>query len=86
MPTLSISIGSISVCPNGVREYSTTGGTKVEGNAQAASAAVLADLAQRIDQGELEIPIARAYPLAAVREAYSELEQRHTQSKIVLVP
>ncbi|HEX4208031.1 MAG TPA: zinc-binding dehydrogenase, partial [Ktedonobacteraceae bacterium] len=41
-------------------------------------AAVLADLAQCIDQGELEIPIARVYPLAAVREAYRELEQRHT--------
>ena len=61
-------------------------GVKAEGNAQAASAAVLADLAQRIDQGELEVPIARVYPLAAVQEAYRELEQRHTHGKIVLVP
>ncbi len=61
-------------------------GIKAEGNAQAASAAVLADLAQRIDQGELEIPIAHVYPLADVREAYRELEQRHTLGKIVLVP
>jgi NADPH:quinone reductase-like Zn-dependent oxidoreductase len=61
-------------------------GVKAEGNAEATSAAVLADLAQLIDQGELEIPIARVYPLAAVREAYRELEQRHTRGKIVLVP
>ena len=61
-------------------------GVKAEGNAQGASAAVLADLAQLIDQGALEIPIARVYPLADVREAYRELEQRHTRGKIVLVP
>ena len=67
-------------------EAVTKYGVKAEGNAQGASAAVLADLAQRIDQGKLEIPIARVYPLADVREAYRELEQRHTNGKIVLVP
>jgi NADPH:quinone reductase-like Zn-dependent oxidoreductase len=67
-------------------EAVTTYGVKAEGNAQAASAAVLADLARLIDQGELEIPIARVYPLADVREAYRELEHRHTHGKIVLVP
>jgi hypothetical protein len=61
-------------------------GVKAEGNAQEASAAVLAHLAQRIDQGELEIPIARVYPLAAVREAYRELEQRHTMARLYLCP
>jgi len=61
-------------------------GVKFEGNAQAASAAVLADLAQFIERRELEIPIARVYPLADVREAYRELEQRHTLGKIVLAP
>ncbi|GER90197.1 NADPH:quinone reductase [Dictyobacter vulcani] len=61
-------------------------GVKAEGNNEAASAAVLAELAQLIDQGELEIPIARTYPLADVQEAYRELEQRHTHGKIVLVP
>jgi NADPH:quinone reductase-like Zn-dependent oxidoreductase len=63
-----------------------TYGVKAEGNAEAASAAVLADLAQRIERRELEIPIARVYPLANVREAYRELEQRHALGKIVLVP
>jgi NADPH:quinone reductase-like Zn-dependent oxidoreductase len=67
-------------------EAATKYGVKAEGTAHAASAAVLADLAQLIDQGELEIPIARVYPLADVREAYRELEQRHTLGKIVLVP
>jgi NADPH:quinone reductase-like Zn-dependent oxidoreductase len=61
-------------------------GVKAEGNAQGASAAVMAELARLIDQGELEIPIARVYPLADVRKAYHELEQRHTRGKIVLVP
>jgi NADPH:quinone reductase-like Zn-dependent oxidoreductase len=61
-------------------------GVKAEGNSQGASAAVLADLAGQIDRGELEIPIARTYPLAAVQEAYRDLEQRHTLGKIVLVP
>ena len=67
-------------------EAVTRHGVKAEGNAQAANAAVLAELARLIDQGELEIPIARVYALAAVREAYRELEQRHTIGKIVLVP
>jgi NADPH:quinone reductase-like Zn-dependent oxidoreductase len=39
-----------------------------------------------IDVGELEVPIARAYPLEQVREAYTELERRQTRGKIVLVP
>jgi NADPH:quinone reductase-like Zn-dependent oxidoreductase len=61
-------------------------GVKAEGNAEGASASVLAELAQMISRGELEIPIARVYPLTEVREAYRELEQRHTLGKIVLVP
>ncbi|HET8844091.1 MAG TPA: NADP-dependent oxidoreductase, partial [Ktedonobacteraceae bacterium] len=61
-------------------------GVKAEGNANASSAEVLADLAQLIERRELEIPIAHVYPLADVREAYRELEQRHVLGKIVLVP
>jgi NADPH:quinone reductase-like Zn-dependent oxidoreductase len=59
-------------------------GTQTDGNTAGASAAVLAELAQRIADGELEIPIARAYPLDQVRDAYRELERRHTLGKIVL--
>jgi len=61
-------------------------GVKTEGNATAASADVLAELARRIDAGELEVPIARSFPLEQVRDAYTELERRHTRGKIVLIP
>jgi NADPH:quinone reductase-like Zn-dependent oxidoreductase len=61
-------------------------GVKGEGNAAAASADVLAQLAELIADGKLEVPIAAVYPLDQVREAYRELEQRHTLGKIVLVP
>ena len=59
-------------------------GTKTDGSAAAATAEVLAELAGLIAEGRLEIPIAKVYPLAEVREAYRELEQRHTLGKIVL--
>jgi NADPH:quinone reductase-like Zn-dependent oxidoreductase len=36
--------------------------------------------------GAKAVPIAKAYPLAEVRGADKELEQRHTRGKIVLVP
>jgi NADPH:quinone reductase-like Zn-dependent oxidoreductase len=61
-------------------------GVKTEGNHEAANAEVLAQLAGLLAAGRLEIPIARVYPLAEVREAYRELEQRHTRGKIVLEP
>ena len=61
-------------------------GTKAEGSAAAANAQVLAELAGLIAGGRLEIPIAKTYPLTEVREAYRELEQRHTLGKIVLEP
>jgi len=47
---------------------------------------VLAALVQLIADGRLEVPIAATYPLARVRDAYRELEQRHTLGKIVLHP
>jgi len=59
---------------------------KMEGNAEGAKASVLAELANLIDKGRLEIPIARIYNLNDVRDAYQELEKRHTHGKIVLVP
>jgi NADPH:quinone reductase-like Zn-dependent oxidoreductase len=61
-------------------------GIQAAGSAQAATAEVLAELASRIDAGELEVVVARKYPLAEVRDAYRELEQRHTRGKIVLIP
>jgi NADPH:quinone reductase-like Zn-dependent oxidoreductase len=61
-------------------------GVKTEGTAAAASAEVLAQLIELVDSGQLEVPIARVYPLDEVRDAYRELERRHTRGKIVLVP
>jgi NADPH:quinone reductase-like Zn-dependent oxidoreductase len=61
-------------------------GVKSEGNSAAANAGVLAELAGLIEAGRLEIPIAKTYRLADVREAYQDLEKRHTRGKIVLVP
>lgn len=59
-------------------------GVKTEGSQAAANADVLAQLANLIATGRLEIPIARVYPLDQVQDAYRELEQRHTRGKIVL--
>ena len=61
-------------------------GVKMEGTAAASSAGVLAELAALVDEGRLEVPIAKVYPLDDVRDAFRELEQRHTRGKIVLVP
>lgn len=61
-------------------------GTKMEGSASASTAEVLAELARLIDEGELEVPIAGTYPLDEVKDAYKELEGRHTHGKIVLMP
>lgn len=61
-------------------------GTKAEGSAEAAGAQVLGELATLADQGRLEIPIAKVYPLDDVRDAYRELERQHTRGKIVLKP
>jgi NADPH:quinone reductase-like Zn-dependent oxidoreductase len=56
------------------------------GNADAANADVLAELASLVADGRLEVPIAEVYTLDDVREAYRRLEQRHTRGKIVLRP
>ncbi len=47
---------------------------------------MLAELAGLIDHGELEVPIAKTFGLDQVRDAYRELERRHTRGKIVLIP
>jgi NADPH:quinone reductase-like Zn-dependent oxidoreductase len=61
-------------------------GIKAEGNAAGASAATLEALAGLVAAGDLDVPIAATYPLAQVREAYTELEKGHTRGKIVLLP
>ena len=59
-------------------------GVMTEGNAAGANAVDLAEVAGRIADGRLDLPIAAVYPLEDVRSAYRELERRHTRGKIVL--
>jgi NADPH:quinone reductase-like Zn-dependent oxidoreductase len=61
-------------------------GVKAEGNAAAGTIDVLAELAALAADGVIDVPIAATYPLTDVRDAYRELEQRHTRGKIVLRP
>jgi len=61
-------------------------GVQSAGGADAATAAVVAELADLVARGELEVPIAGVYALDDVRDAYRQLELRHTHGKLVLRP
>jgi NADPH:quinone reductase-like Zn-dependent oxidoreductase len=61
-------------------------GARTHGEGSAACAVVLGELARLAACGELEVQIARTYPLEQVRDAFRELEQRHTHGKIALRP
>jgi NADPH:quinone reductase-like Zn-dependent oxidoreductase len=61
-------------------------GVRSAGGADAATAAVVAELADLVARGELEVPIAGVFALDEVRDAYRELELRHTRGKLVLRP
>lgn len=61
-------------------------GVKTDGNMAGASAETVGELAALIAEGRLEVPIDRVYPLSEVRDAFRELEHRHTLGKIVLRP
>jgi NADPH2:quinone reductase len=68
------------------REKAQEVGAKTEGSGDASTTAVLSEMADLVASGQIEIPIAATYPLEKVRDAFAELEQRHTRGKIVLVP
>jgi NADPH:quinone reductase-like Zn-dependent oxidoreductase len=59
---------------------------KAEGSQASANPQVLAELVRDLAEGRLEIPIAKTFPLAQVRQAFQELAKRHTRGKIVLIP
>jgi NADPH:quinone reductase-like Zn-dependent oxidoreductase len=61
-------------------------GVHSKGGADAATAAVLSELAGLIAQGDLEVPIAGVFALDDVRNAFQQLELRHTRGKLVLRP
>jgi NADPH:quinone reductase-like Zn-dependent oxidoreductase len=60
-------------------------GVKTEGTYAIAGAEPLGEMAALVAAGDVEIPIARTYPLDEVRAAYTELAERHTHGKIVLI-
>ena len=61
-------------------------GVKSAGNADGGNARVLAELADLVAAGHLEVPIAATFALDDVRRAFETLEQRHTRGKLVLRP
>jgi NADPH:quinone reductase-like Zn-dependent oxidoreductase len=61
-------------------------GAKTEGSTAGTSTEILTDLARLAADGFIEVPIAARYPLDQVRDAFAELERRHTFGKIVLLP
>ncbi len=61
-------------------------GVKAEGSAAAANSAVLAELLALLEGGELEVPIARTFPLDEVQAAFRYLEDKPARGKVVLIP
>jgi NADPH:quinone reductase-like Zn-dependent oxidoreductase len=89
-PYVELAIGEIGVAPSRVDTIidfagAARLGAKTEGSANA-GIQELSDLAALIEQGAVELPIAKAYKLAEVRDAFRDLESGHTRGKIVLVP
>jgi NADPH2:quinone reductase len=68
------------------REKAQELGTKADGSGDASTTDVLSQMAELVASGLIEIPIAATYPLEQVRDAFAELEKRHTNGKIVLIP
>jgi NADPH:quinone reductase len=61
-------------------------GAKMEGSAEGTTPEILKEMAELVAARKIELPIAATYPLDEVREAFEQLEDRHTLGKIVLVP
>jgi NADPH:quinone reductase-like Zn-dependent oxidoreductase len=61
-------------------------GAKTDGSGAAASADVLGEMAELVASGQITVPIAATYSLEQVRDAYEQVEKRHTRGKVVLVP
>ncbi|HEY3479226.1 MAG TPA: zinc-binding dehydrogenase, partial [Streptomyces sp.] len=85
---LAVELGVRPERINTIRDWQAAAkiGARTYGEGSAASAVVVGELARLAARGELEVPIARTYPLEQVRDAFRELELRHTHGKIVLHP
>ncbi|WP_203616094.1 NADP-dependent oxidoreductase [Streptomyces sp. SID13726] len=85
---LAVELGVRPERINTIRDWRTAAevGARTYGEGSAACAVVVGELARLAARGDLEVPIARTYPLDRVRDAYRDLEQGHTHGKIVLRP
>lgn len=85
---LAVELGVRPERINTIRDWQAAAriGTRTYGEGAAACAVVIGELARLAARGELEVPIARTYPLEQVQDAFRELEERHTHGKIVLRP
>jgi NADPH2:quinone reductase len=82
---------NLGISPNRIetiaaRERAHQLGAKAKGSVDASTQEVLSHMADHVAHENIEIPIARTYPLDRVADAFAELEQRHTHGKIVLLP
>lgn len=87
-PDIAVALGVEPTRINTIVDYGAAAriGARTEATWEAASAAVLAELAELAASGALDVPIAATYPLDEVRAAYEELAGPHPRGKIVLLP
>jgi NADPH:quinone reductase-like Zn-dependent oxidoreductase len=85
---LAIELGVAPPRINTIIDYAAVErlGVNAQGTHAIASASLLAEIAELVASGSLEIPIARTFRLDQVRDAFNELAERHVHGKIVLVP
>ena len=88
---VELAVGELGIKPkriNSTIDFAAIGTFETQGvgSADAANAEVLKELVDLIQAGELEVPVAKVYDLAQVRDAYRDLGKRHTHGKIVLRP
>jgi len=84
---LAIKMGIPADRINTIIDFEAVGKYKVksEGSSAAGNAVVLNEIAGMINDGSLDMPVAKTYPLNEVKEAYIELAKHHTHGKIVLI-
>jgi NADPH2:quinone reductase len=85
---LALGLGVATDRINTVIDFAAAGehGVRTAGSADGGNVADLTEIVNRLADGRLELTVAATYPLAGVRAAFTELDQRHTRGKIVLIP
>ncbi len=79
----------LAVRPNRIEmtvaiDQALTLGAKTASSLNASTPDIVAELADSVAKGAIEVPIAATYPLGRVAEAFLQLERRHPRGKIVL--